>query len=149
VSSLLLLFVKVLIKKVVDDAILPSYAHEGDAGMDVYSAENKIISPGERTLVRTGVCFAIPKGYVGLVMDKSGIVSKTGLKTVAGVIDSGYRGELLVSLIHLGKEPYEVKKNVKIAQMLVKTVESPELELVESLDETARGNGGFGSTGLQ
>jgi len=141
--------VKVLIKRVIEDAKLPSYAHDGDAGMDVYSAEDKLILPGERTLIKTGVCFAIPKGYVGIVMDKSGIVSKTGLKTVAGVIDSGYRGELQVSLIHLGNEPYEVKKNMKIAQMLVKTVEFPSLELVESLDETARGMNGFGSTGLQ
>ena len=140
---------KVLIKRVIEDAKLPSYAHDGDAGMDVYSAEDKLILPGERTLIKTGVCFAIPKGYVGIVMDKSGIVSKTGLKTVAGVIDSGYRGELQVSLIHLGNEPYEVKKNMKIAQMLVKTVEFPSLELVESLDETARGMNGFGSTGLQ
>ncbi len=140
---------KVLIKRVIEDAKLPSYAHDGDAGMDVYSAEDKLILPGERTLIKTGVCFAIPKGYVGIVMDKSGIVSKTGLKTVAGVIDSGYRGELQVSLIHLGNEPYEVKKNMKIAQMLVKTVEFPSLELVESLDETARGMNGFGSKGLQ
>src|SRR3989338_1173731 len=94
-------FMKILIKKVVEDAKSPSYAHEGDAAMDLYAAEEKLIKPRERTLIRTGICMAIPKGYVGLIWDKSGIATKTGLKTVAGVIDASYRGEILVSVINL------------------------------------------------
>jgi dUTP pyrophosphatase len=135
------------IKKLDKTAKLPNYAHPGDAGLDLFSAENYILKPNERKAFKTGICMAIPKGYVGLVWDKSGLAAKHGIKTMAGVVDSGYRGEILVVLKNLGDELLIVEKNMKIAQMLIQPIESREVIEVKDLDETSRGVGGFGSTG--
>jgi len=138
---------KLKIKKVRPDAVVPRYAYDGDAGMDFYSNENLVLKPSHRALVRSGIAMEFPKGYVALGWDKSGI-SKKGIKTMAGVIDSGYRGEIIFTLVNLSSKNYEVKKGQKIAQVLIQKVERPEVEIVSDLSETARGDGGFGSSGL-
>lgn len=136
------------VKKLHPDAIVPAFAHPGDAGMDLYSVEDIVIQPGERRSVPTGIAIALPDGYVSLVWDKSGVSHKFGMKTLGGVLDSGYRGEYLIGLVNLGQEPFEIKKGQKVAQLLIQKVEHPEIEVVDELDETSRGTGGFGSTGL-
>lgn len=138
---------KVAVKKIVPEARIPVYHHEGDAGMDLFSSVQIIIRPGETVAVPTGIQMAIPFGYVGLIWDKSGIALK-GVHRLAGVVDSGYRGEVKVVLTNLGHEPFEITPGMKIAQMLIQRVEAPEIVEVEELDKTSRGEGGFGSTGL-
>ncbi len=140
---------KIKIQKTNPDIKIPSYAHPGDAGMDLYSAENTVIKPGERKVISTGIKMEIPSGYVGLIWDKSGLASKHGLKTMAGVIDSIYRGEVGVVMINLDDQEYQVEKNTKIAQMLIQKIESVEIEEVENLEDSSRGEGGFGSSGLK
>ena len=127
---------------------IPNYAHQGDAGLDIYSAEEDYnLKPRERKGFLTGIKMEIPDGYVGLVWDKSGLASKHGIKTIAGVIDSSYRGEISIVLINLGSEDYLVEKNTKIAQILIQKIECTEIEKVEDLEKTERGDGGFGSSG--
>jgi dUTP pyrophosphatase len=137
------------IKKLHPEATPPRYAHPGDAGMDFYSNETITIQPNERKLIPTGISMAIPEGFVGLFWDKSGLASKHGLKTMAGVIDAGYRGEVKILLHNLSNEPYLIEKGNKIAQMLIQPVEQKQIKEVEDLDDTSRGDGGFGSTGLK
>ena len=140
--------VRVKVKKLVPDAILPSYAHPGDAGMDIYSVEDRIIKAGERALVSTGLSIELPEGLVGLVWDKSGLANNSGLKTMAGVMDSGYRGEYKIVIFNTSKEDYFIKKGAKIAQLLIQPIMTAEIEQVEELSDTSRGTGAFGSTGL-
>ena len=135
-------------QKILDEAIIPCYAHPGDAGMDIFSAGETIIKAGERKSVRTGVKMELPEGFVGLVWDKSGLALKNGIKTMAGVIDSSYRGEIGIVLANLRGQDYEIEKRQKIAQMLIQKVERAEIEEVKELSETKRGADGFGSTGL-
>ena len=135
------------VKKVHKDAVLPKFAHPGDAGIDLFALEDTVVLPGEVTKVRTGIAMQIPDGYVGLCWDKSGLSMNHGIKTLGGVIDAGYRGEVIVGLINLGKEVYTFEKGHKIAQMLIQKVEHPEIEEVAELLDTSRGEGGFGSTG--
>ena len=135
------------IKKVDPRAMVPSYAHPGDAGMDLFALMNTTIKPGERTAVRTGVSMEIPDGCVGLIWDKSGIAIKEGLKTLGGVVDAGYRGEVLVGVINLSDKPYTFEAGHKVAQMLIQKVESLPIQEVDELTDTSRGKGGFGSTG--
>ncbi|KKT20690.1 MAG: DUTPase, dut [Parcubacteria group bacterium GW2011_GWB1_43_8] len=135
-------------QKILDEAIIPHYAHQGDAGMDIFSVEETIIKSGERKSVRTGVKMELAEGFVALVWDKSGLALKNGIKTMAGVIDSGYRGEIGVVLANLSGQDYKIEKGQKIAQMLIQKVERAEIEEVKELSETKRGAGGFGSTGL-
>ncbi len=136
------------IKKLNQEATLPRYAKEHDAGMDLFSNETLSLQPNERKLISTGISMAIPKGYVGLIWDKSGLASKHGLKTMAGVIDSGYRGEIKILVHNLSNKPYTIESGNKVAQMLIQPVEQKQLLEVSELDETNRGEGGFGSTGL-
>ncbi|OBH89640.1 dUTP diphosphatase [Mycobacterium sp. E2733] len=134
---------------------LPTRAHQGDAGVDLYSAEDLKLDPGRRALVRTGVAVAIPFGMVGLVHPRSGLASRVGLSIVnsPGTIDAGYRGEIKVALINLDPtEPVVVHRGDRIAQLLVQRVELVELVEVSSFDEagladTSRGDGGHGSSG--
>ncbi len=137
------------IKKIISTAVLPSYAHAHDAGMDLYASEGMVIRAGERVLVPTGIAMAIPAGYVGLIWDKSGMAAKFGLKTMAGVIDAGYRGEVKIVMHNLSTVDYAVEKGMKVAQMLIQPVVQMPLVEVETLDSTSRGVGGFGSTGLK
>ena len=125
-------------------------AHGGDAGVDMASNEAHVVGVGETVIIGTGVSIAIPDGYAGFVLPRSGLATRQGV-TVAnapGLIDSGYRGELRVGLINHGSEPFAVKPGDRIAQLVIMRVESPEFVEVETLDETARGEGGFGSTGV-
>ena len=140
--------IKIKIKKLNPDAIIPDYGHPGDAGMDIYSVENIIIAPGKRALVSTGITTEIPEGYVALIWDKSGLAAKSGIKIMGGIIDCHYRGEWKIVLFNTSENNYEVKKGEKIAQALIQPVASPEIEEVSELSDTSRGEGGFGSTGL-
>jgi dUTP pyrophosphatase len=134
------------IKKLKDDAVMPTRAHHDDAGIDIYTNEEVTIKAGETKKVGTGIAVAVPSSYVGLVWDKSSIGSK-GIKTLGGVLDAQYRGEIFVVLHNLSKEPVTFKAGDKIAQLLIQKVELLPVEEVEELDETDRGEGGFGSTG--
>ncbi len=140
---------KIQIKKLKESAKLPTYAHATDAGADLYSAEDITIPAGQRVLVSTGVAMAIPDGYAGLIWDKSGISAKSGVTTMAGVIDSGYRGEIKVLLYNSSNEDYKVRAGDKIAQMLFQKVEQGEFEDVQELPDADRGDAGFGSTGIR
>lgn len=139
--------VKIKIKKLTKDAKLPRYAHRGDAGLDIFSCEDYELKPGEKYAVRTGIACGIPSGYALLVWDKSGLAVNFGIKTMAGVIDSGFRGECKIVLLNISQKPYKIKKGDKIAQFLLQKVENAEIKEVADLDETERGDGGFGSTG--
>ena len=134
-----------------NDAKLPSYAHTGDSGADLYSTEDVVLEIGKITLIASGVHLAIPQGYEAQVRPKSGLALKHGIAFVnsIGTIDSGYRGEIKVIAINLGKEPYEVKKGTKIGQLVFQKVEQAHFEETQDLDSTSRNHGGFGSTGLQ
>jgi dUTP pyrophosphatase len=128
----------------------PAQAHQGDAGYDLHAAEAVTIGPGERASVATGIAVAIPPGQAGLVVPRSGLAARHGISVVnaPGLIDSGYRGELRVLLLNTDpSEPFSVEPGDRIAQLVLVDVETPELEEVAELDETARGAGGFGSTG--
>jgi dUTP pyrophosphatase len=136
------------IKKLHPDAKMPNWAHATDAGLDLCTIVDSTIAPGERVSIGTGIALQIPAGYVGLIWDKSGVSQKGGLKTLGGVIDAGYRGEIFVGLLNIGAEPYHCTQGQKIAQILIQKVEHPEIIEVTELDETARGDGAFGSTGV-
>jgi len=138
---------KLKIKKIHPDAKLPAYAHRGDAGFDLFSSVDLDLAAGEVKAVSTGIQMAIPEGFVGLVWDKSGISLKA-VHRLAGVVDAGYRGEVQVVLVNLGREPYPIRKGMKIAQMLIQPVQTVEIVEASELDDTTRGEGGFGSTGL-
>jgi dUTP pyrophosphatase len=140
---------KIKIKKLHSEAKIPNFALPGDVGMDLYSASDVIIKPGERISCPTGIAIKIPEGYAALIWDKSGPSHKFGIKTLGGVFDSNYTGEYLIGMINLGKEDFVIEKGQKIAQVLFQKVEHPEVEEVEELEETNRGSGAFGSTGLK
>jgi dUTP pyrophosphatase len=135
------------IRRIHPEAKLPSYGHKGDAGLDLFSCADYVLGAGEVKAIQTGIKVAIPRGYVGLIWDKSGISLK-GVHKLAGVVDAGYRGEVQVVMINLGKAPYEIKKGMKIAQMLIQPINEVEVIEAEDLDDTLRGEDGFGSTGL-
>lgn len=135
------------IQRLNKEAVLPTFAYSADAGMDLYSVANIAIEPGERAQIPTGIAIAVPEGYVGLVWDKSGVSHRLGIKTLGGVIDAGYRGEIFVGLLNTSKETQNFEVGNKIAQMLLQKIEHPTIVEVESLAETQRGDGAFGSTG--
>lgn len=135
------------IKRLDPSAPLPVYAMPGDAGFDLYCRESVILASKKRAQIKTGIAVAIPEGYVGLIWDKSGISQKFGIKSLGGVIDSGYRGEIMVGMINLSTETYTFEKGQKVAQMLIQKVEQATFVEVAELPESARGANGFGSTG--
>ena len=135
------------IKKIDPGAKLPQRAHLHDAGIDIFSLERMIVSPGKRVAIRTGISIEIPEGYAGLVWDKSGIAIKEGLTTIGGVIDSTYRGELLIGIVNIGTTEYVFDKGHKVAHLLIQKIELVDIIEAESLSDTARGESGFGSTG--
>lgn len=134
------------VKRIHKDAKLPLYQHQGDAGLDLFSLIDYVLAPGEVKPIPTGIKVAVPEGYVGLVWDKSGI-SLQGVHRLAGVVDSGYRGEVRVVLANFGGEPFVIEKGMKIAQLLIQSVAEVKVVDVDELEDTSRGEGGFGSTG--
>ncbi len=130
---------------------LPGYAHDGDAGLDLYSTVDVTLDPHERMLVPTGIAVAIPDGFAGFVQPRSGLAMKSGLSLVntPGLIDSHYRGEIKVIAVNLDPAtPIQIRRGDKIAQLVIQSVERVELTEVDELDATVRGDGGFGSTGV-
>jgi len=141
---------EILVTKLDNDAVIPTYAKPGDAGADLYSISDLVLSPGERALVRTGIAIALPNGYVGLVHPRSGLGLKNGISVVntPGTIDAGYRGEIGVVLInHDLHESFQVKKGDRIAQLVIQKVENAQFKMVDQLPESERSTGGYGSTG--
>ena len=142
--------IKLKIQKLDKKLKKPEYAHIGDAGLDLYSAVDCILRPSERRKVPTGIKIAIPEGYAGFVQPKSGLAIKNGLSLVntPGLIDSGYRGEVCAILINLDpQKDIIIKRGDKICQLVIQKVENVEIEITDELENTSRGEGGFGSTG--
>ena len=140
---------KLSFKRIHHDAVLPSYAHPGDAGMDVRSVEDLVIPAGGRALVHTGLVAAIPDGYELQVRSRSGLALKSGVAVLnsPGTVDAGYRGEIGVILANFGDGGFAVKKGDRIAQLVAAPVTVAEISETAEVDVTARGAGGFGSTG--
>ena len=142
--------VKLLIKKLQKNIILPEYKTDGSSGMDLMANVEQTVKilPGEKKIISTGIMIAIPEQYEVQIRPRSGLAAKNGISVLntPGTIDSDYRGEIKIILINLGKDIFEIKKNDRIAQMIVCPIIKVELEEVESLPETVRGKGGFGST---
>lgn len=139
------------LKRLDPELPVPKRAHRGDAGVDLHSAEELTIAPGERALVKTGVALALPLGTVGLIHPRSGLAAKHGITIVnaPGTVDADYRGELMVCLLNTDKDtPFEITRGMRIAQLVVQRVELPDFVEVDELDETVRGAGGYGSTGV-
>ena len=137
------------VRRLRDDAVLPSRAYAGDAGLDLAAAEGITIAPGERAVVGTGLAVAIPDGYTGLVVPRSGLAARNGIGKVnsPGVIDAGYRGEVRVVLLNTDREtPFTVEPGMRIAQLLVVPVPPVRLVEVDELPESERGERGFGSS---
>ena len=143
--------VKVKYKKIRDLAVVPSYQSKHAAGMDLYSANDDpiTIGSGEIAMIPLGFAMALPDNYEAQVRPRSGLSSKFGvtLPNSPGTIDADYRGEVSVPLINHGREPFVIEPNMRIAQMIIAPVVQASFEVVEELDETSRGSGGFGSTG--
>lgn len=129
---------------------LPRFAHHGDAGADLTASEAVVLEPGDRALVPTGMAMAIPVGFAGLVMPRSGLAIRSGVTVInaPGLIDAGYRGELRVALINHGRDAFTIDRGDRIAQLVIVAVERPTYEEVEVLETSVRGDGGFGSTGV-
>ena len=142
---------EIKIKKLKENAIIPTRATNGSAGLDLYACldNSETILPSETKLIKTGIAISIEKDFVAYVYARSGLAVKKGitLANCVGVIDSDYRGEVCVALHNISKEPYEVKEGERIAQLVIQKVEYPTIIETENLDETKRGEGGFGSTG--
>ena len=139
---------KVKIQRIDKENNMIKYAHDGDAAFDLRSSGDVNLSAGGKVIVPTGIKMAIPEGFAGFIWDRSGLAANSSLHCLAGVVDSGYRGEVKVVLVNLSKHDMYIKKGMRIAQMVIQKIEHPILEEVESLDETKRNDGGFGSTGL-
>jgi dUTP pyrophosphatase len=142
--------VRIAVRQLDPDLPLPAYARSGDAGLDLLSAEDVTLPPGSRAQVRTGLAVAIPEGYAGFVLARSGRAAREGLAIVnaPGLIDSGYRGEIKINAINLdGATPVEIRRGDRIAQLVILKVERAELEVVDDLPPSDRGEGGHGSTG--
>lgn len=130
------------------DAKIPTQAREWDAGYDLCCLDRIALYPGERALIKTGISVAIPQGYYGRILPRSGLAIQSGIDVLAGVIDAGYRGEIGVVLLNTDKHgTWEVEPGTKIAQLVIQRCENVQFNVADTLPETARGAGGFGSTG--
>jgi len=139
---------KVKIKRLHETVKMPNYGHPGDVGLDLYNAsETTTIQPGERHIFSCGFALEFPEGYAAIVKDKSSVPKEYGLHTMAGVYDAGFRGEYNVMMVNLGNEPATIEHAQKIAQLVILPVEHAELETVDELTDSSRGEGKFGSTG--
>jgi dUTP pyrophosphatase len=135
-------------KKLLDSASIPTRAYEHDAGWDLYSSERSLVIPSKRRIISTSISLAIPDGYVGLIWPRSGLAVKRGIDVFAGVIDSGYRGEIKVCLYNSSETSVEISKGDRIAQIIFHKLPQTEMLEVDSLDDSIRGDGGFGSSGV-
>lgn len=135
------------VKKLREDAKLPTKGHPGDAGIDFYAIEDVTFLSKSKNKIGTGVSVEIPDGYVGLVWDKSSIAFNKGLKTMGGVIDAGYRGEIFFNLFNTGDSDVVIEKGDKISQMIIQKFEDCDIVETGDLNESVRGDKGFGSTG--
>jgi dUTP pyrophosphatase len=141
--------VEVAFRKLREDAVVPTRAYDGDAGLDLASCERIVLEPGEREMVGTGLAVAIPEGYAGFVQPRSGLAARHGLTIVntPGLVDSGYRGEIRIVLLNTdARDPFVVEPGMRVAQLVVVPVASVEPLEVEELPESERGVRGFGST---
>jgi dUTP pyrophosphatase len=141
--------IKLLLARLDRSIELPSYAREGDAGLDLRAAHDTTLEPGARALVGTGLAVAIPPGYAGLVLPRSGLALSQGVTVLnaPGLVDAGYRGELKVLLVNHGEKLASVRRGDRVAQLVIQRVERAELIEVTELPASERGAGGFGSTG--
>jgi dUTP pyrophosphatase len=137
--------------KLLDEGLpMPRYQHEGDAGLDLPSRVDFVLEPGERAMIPTGIAVAIPQGYAGFVLPRSGLAARHGIALVnsPGLVDSGYRGEMAIIMINTDKhQPFQIKRGDRIAQLVIQKVVEATTIKVSELDSTSRGEGGFGSTG--
>lgn len=139
--------VGVMVKRLREDAVLPRYAHEGDAAMDLCALDGCVVKSGERKLVATGISMELPEGYFASIRGKSGLAYKKGILILGGVIEHGYRGDYGVIVLNTGGEDFVVEAGDKIAQVVIAPVATAEVVEVEELGESVRGEDGFGSTG--
>jgi dUTP pyrophosphatase len=141
--------IRVEVRRLDSAAALPAYAREGDAGLDLHTLADVTLPPSQRVLVGTGLAIAIPAGYAGLVLPRSGLALTHGVTVLnaPGLVDAGYRGELKVLLINHGDQPVTLRRGERVAQLVIQRIEHAELVEVVELPPSARGAGGFGSTG--
>lgn len=135
------------IKRLRKNAKLPQYAYRGDAGVDLFAAEKVIFNKDDRKTVATGIAIEIPKSYVGLIWDKSSVPLRDGLKTIGGVVDEGYRGEIMVGLANISGKRVVVEEGQKVAQMIIQKFESVKMKEVAKLSDSHRRGKAFGSSG--
>jgi dUTP pyrophosphatase len=138
---------KLKIKKLFEDTKMPTYAHPGDVGMDLYAREDYDLKPGERKVFFVGFALEFENGFAAIIKDKSSLPNKAGIHVLGGVYDAGYRGEYNIILINLGSETYHISKGDKIAQLIIYPVVIADLEEAKELSDSSRGEGRFGSTG--
>ena len=141
---------KLRVKKLREDAVVPHYAHPGDAGLDLFACDGLTLEPGASAIIKTGIAIELPPDTEGQVRPRSGLAAKHQISVLntPGTIDEGYRGEVGVILMNFGSRPFEVEPGAKIAQLVIKPVIRVEIESVAELSDTRRGEGGFGSTGV-
>ena len=141
---------KLKVLKLNESAIIPQYSNPGDAGLDLFSIEERVIKPGETKLIHTGIAIELPRQTEAQIRPRSGLALKHSITVLntPGTIDAGYRGEIGVILINHGKEDFQVFKGMKIAQMVITSFITVEIETVGRLSDSVRGSGGFGSTGV-
>jgi len=141
--------VRIPLLRLDDDLPIPAHSHAGDGGVDLYAREGCLLGAGERSAVPTGIAVAVPDGYAGFVTPRSGLAINAGLSVVngPGLIDAGYRGEIKVVLVNLSSEAFRIERGDRIAQLVVVPVAKQEFDVVDTLPESGRGDGGFGSTG--
>jgi len=142
--------VNLKIRKISEDAVIPQYAHKGDAGMDLYSIEEKTVDPGETVLIRTGIQIELPENTEAQIRPRSGLALKHSITVLnsPGTIDEGYRGEIQIILINHGKESFKIEKHMRIAQMVINQFVHAQITEAEELSTTERAENGFGSSGL-
>jgi dUTP pyrophosphatase len=139
--------ISVYIKKLEETAVIPTRSTDLDAGYDLYSTRDGVVLAGKRKVVKTGISIAIPPGYYGRVAPRSGLAVKKGIDVLAGVIDGGYRGEIGVVLQNLSNEDYPFKKGDRVAQLILEQCNTIDWVELDELKDSARSDGGFGSTG--
>lgn len=139
---------ELLVKRLSNDAIVPTRGSGGAVGYDLYSTDDVVVDPTHRIIVGTGIAVVLPVNVYGRVAPRSGLTVKHGIHIGAGVIDPDYTGEIKVALFNLGDTPFEIKKGDRIAQLILERCETPDVREINEMNETARGSGGFGSTGV-